>query len=355
MTEDKRTIEASEEQVQRLTRLYRKGLNPEKRFISIDKLSYDEWLILRSIAGIGASEISTALGKNPPYFIGTPLKVWKEKVGHLIEIIDTPKLRIGRNIEDTIRKEYIYLTGRTVTDTKDKMFIHPEFDELFANLDGVIEPAGGDKYGVLECKATTSYVYESWIAKLPPYYFRQAMAELNVADKHPAFNYAEFDYVDFAVYLIDRWEVAVIRINKDQEFIDKQNIEILNWHNDYVVANTPPPESVAEWARTDPMEDSYIEASSKCYGIYEELLKVKRQQKDIEEKRAELEDEIKAEMKDSESLIYSGEVIATWKQQQKTSIDSKKLKEKEPKIYEKYSKTSMSRVLRLKEITITEY
>ncbi len=355
MTEDRRVIEATEAQVKKLTKLYRSGLHADKRFIPIDKLDYDLWLILRSIAGLGASEISTALGKNPPYFKGTPLKVWKEKTGQIIEVTDTSRLRIGRSSERTTREEWEYLTGQKILDVKDKMFIPPEEDHLFANLDGIILPAGGDSYGILECKTTLSYTYESWLNKLPSYYFRQAMAELSVINKHPVFDYAEFGFVEFAIYLADRWEVERLRINIDKDFIEKQNKEATDWYKQYVDGVMPPPESVAEWARTEPMEDSIVEASPQAYKAYEELIKLKKHQKNVEEEREELEEVLKAEFKDSDTMIWQGELISTWKSQNRTTVDSKKLKQEEPKIYDKYSKTTPSRILRVKELTITEY
>lgn len=353
--ETERTVEATESQLRKLTKLYKEALAPNIRYIPINNLDYDSWLILRSIAGIGASEISTALGKNPPYFKGTPYRVWSEKSGNIIKIEDTPRLRMGRRQEPITRDEFVFLTGREVIVPKDKMFIHPIEDRLFCNLDGVIMPAGGEGYGILECKSTTSYTYESWLEKIPPYYFRQAQGELSVINKHPAFGGAEFNYVEFAVYLQDRWTVETLRIMRDDAFIEKQNFELVNWWNEFVDGNVPPPLGVSEYARLDPMEDSFITASAETFKNYEKLLEVKKHQAAVEEERAELEEKIKAEMKDNEVLLWEGEEIATWKQTKKTTVDSKKLKAEEPKIFKKYSKVTPSRTFRTKSFNVLEY
>lgn len=357
--EDK--IEATEAQIKKFTAMIAEGRS--KGYIDIGNLSMEEWLILRSLAGIGCSEIATALNKVPAFFSKTPLKVWKEKTGHIVEIVDNPILRIGRNVEEAIVLEYEYLTGRKVLRVKDKMFLHPEHDFLFADLDGIILPAGGDGYGVLEAKSTLSYVYNEWKEKLPSYYFRQGMGELSVMSDLSYFKgvfpdtdkYMQCDYVDFATLILDKRQVEILRLNRDGEFIELQNKELELWWNEYVVMNVPPPETAAEWAKADPMEESYMEATPEGFKSYQELLNVQKEMKNLKEKEQELKDALIEEVQDNEALIYNGETIITYKQQEKSSIDGEKLKAEQPEIYEKYAKTSKFRVLRPMKVNILEY
>jgi predicted phage-related endonuclease len=345
----KQLIEPTEEQIVRLNEIYQNGLHG--RVINISGLSIIDWLILRTIPGIGSSEVATALGYAPAFFSKTPLSLWKEKVSNIVELIDTPTLRIGRNVEEVIIQEYEYLTGRKVQRVKDKMFLHQDYDFLFSDLDGIILPAGGDGYGILECKSTISYVYDSWISKLPSYYFRQVMQELAVLEG------SEYDpqYVEIATLILDKREVKIIRLDKDSEFIKSQTVELVDWYNNYVINNTPPPESVAEWAKTTPMEDSFIEADDKTYQAYLDLKKVQSQKNIIEEEEQALKDKLIAVIKDNELLTYGGDIIATYKQQSKTTVDSKKLKAEHPEVYGQCSNISTSRVLRLKKLQIVEY
>lgn len=343
-------IEPTEQQIADLTALARGGLN-NGRVIPIGNLSYQEWLILRSIVGIGASEIAAVLGYAPPFFSNTPLSVWKEKVSHIIKLIDNPTLRIGRNVEEAIVQEYEYLTGRKVLRVKDKMFLHQKHDFLFTDLDGIILPAGGDGYGILEAKSTVSYVYESWKTKLPTYYFRQSMGELSVMDG------SEYnpEYVEFATLILDKREVEVLRINKDGEFIEQQNQELEEWYNKYVVENVPPPESVSEWAKTEPMSDSFIEADDKTYQYYLDLKRVQAEKKAIEEDEKVLKDKLIEAIKDNEYLTYNGDIIASYKQQSRISIDSKKLKAQKPEIFDEFKKTTTFRVLLPKQLEVINY
>ena len=354
------TIEATEVQTIMFENLIKDSR--KKGFIDIGGFDKNAWLILRTFAGLGASDIATALGFVPSYFDRSPLKVWKEKIGHIVEVVDKPILRIGRNVEEAIVQEYEYLTGRKVMRVKDKMFLHPEHDFLFADLDGIIQPAGGEGYGVLECKSTLSYVYEDWKEKLPTYYFRQVMAELSVMSDLSYFKglfnsekYKACDYADVAILILDKREVQILRFNRDEEFITNQNTELLTWWNEHIIANVPPPETAAEWAKTDPSEGSFIEATQECYKNYQELLRVQKEKKNLETEETELKDKLIEEIQDNEALVYSGEIICTYKQQSKTDVDGKKLKAEKPDIWNEYKKTSTVRVLRPKTIKIFEY
>ena len=352
MYEVEKIIEATEEQIIRLGNLYKKGVGGN-RTINIKGLSVEEWLILRSF-GIGSSEVSTSLGTNP-FPNSTPLGLWKQKVGHIIPVRDNSRLRIGRNVEEAIVLEYEAVTGMKVQRVKDLMFIHPEYDHLFSNLDGIIPPVSGDPYGNLECKSTTSYVYDTWLLKLPTYYFRQAMSEISVLDKHPYIGGAEVGFTDFATLILDKRTLEILRINKDGEFIEKQTHDLNKFWSNYVVANIPPEPSVMEYAVEEPMIDSYVTADDETYSKLQQVLRLSKEIKALEEKKDELADEVKLVIGNSESLLYNGDVIATWKSQQRSTIDSKKLKEKYPDAAEDCQKKSTVRVFRPKQLDILEY
>jgi predicted phage-related endonuclease len=352
ITEITEEIQATEEEIIKLTALRDKGL--KKRIIDIKGLSVREWLILRSLTGVGCSEIATVLGKSP-FPNSTPLSVWKQKVSHIIQIKDNSRMRIGRNVEEAIVLEYEALTGLKVQRVKDFMFLHPEFDNLFANLDGIIPPVSGDPYGVLEAKSTVSYIYETWLLKLPTYYFRQAMGEISVLDGHPFIKGAEVGFVDFATLILDKRVVEILRINKDGEFIKQQTIDLNRFWNDFVVTNIAPDLSVMEYAVEEPMIDSYVTADDMTYNKLKEVLKLSKQIKALEEQKDELADEVKLVIADNESLLYDGSIVATWKSQHRSTIDSKKLKANYPEIAEECEKKSVVRVFRPKELDILQF
>ena len=79
-----------------------------------------------------------------------------------------------------------------------------------------------------------------------------------------------------------------------------------------------------------------------CYlfEISNEILKITKEKRKIENL-------IKNEMKEYENA-YCREINATWKKTTKTIIDAKRLREDHPDIARKYSKTTTSRVFKIK-------
>ena len=74
---------------------------------------------------------------------------------------------------------------------------------------------------------------------------------------------------------------------------------------------------------------------------------LKARKKELEEKISGIENIIKAEMGEAEKATCSGHVI-TWKNSDRTTLDSKKLKTEMPDVYTMYSKTSQSRSFSIK-------
>lgn len=56
-----------------------------------------------------------------------------------------------------------------------------------------------------------------------------------------------------------------------------------------------------------------------------------------------------AEPEDDARILFNGKEIGTWKKQARTSIDTKELKKAHPTIAEDFSRTSYSRVMRVKK------
>ena len=82
---------------------------------------------------------------------------------------------------------------------------------------------------------------------------------------------------------------------------------------------------------------------------------LKKQKKVLERSEKELKDKLIEEIKDYENLLYLGEVIATYKQEKRVSVDGKRLKVEKPDIYKEYEKISKFRTLRTKLLKIFNY
>jgi len=66
------------------------------RKIPTDKMSLMDWLAIRNMAGIGASEVAAVLGFNK---WETPFQVWKRKVSDEIDIEENDFMIFGREFE----------------------------------------------------------------------------------------------------------------------------------------------------------------------------------------------------------------------------------------------------------------
>ena len=88
------------------------------------------------------------------------------------------------------------------------------------------------------------------------------------------------------------------------------------------------------------LTDSLYEDLCYLFEISNEIIKLTKEKRKIE-------NIIKNEMKEYENA-YCREINATWKKTTKTIIDSKRLREDHPEIAREYSKTTTSRVFKIK-------
>jgi len=312
--------------------------------ILTEGMTVQDWLKARR-KGIGSSDVAAILGINP---YKSSYQVWKEKVSDdEPEEVDNKFTHWGKLLEDPTAQTYEKRTGKKVF-RDNQIRVHPEYDFLIANLDRIIEDQGdGRGVGILECKSTVGYVFKSWMSDnestqfLPLEYYCQVQHQLAVTG---------WQWAEVAVLVLDEREVNVIPIVRDDEFINKMVEALVKWWNAYVIPNVPPPMTTAEYSFVEPQEDSFIEANGEIAELYRNLLDKKKEQKRLDEEIKGMEDKIKEFIGDKENLVLIDTVIASWKQQKRTTVDSKKLQTEQPEIYQAYSKTSKFRVLRLKDI-----
>lgn len=309
------------------------------RTIDTENLSTHDWLSIRVLLGIGASEVAAILGINP---YSTPFAVWQTKVADEITEIDNDIMLFGNLVEPTILKYYEIKTGFKVR-KDNKIHIHKEYDCLFANLDGVYIDGTN---GTVECKSTVYSVYKNWandeencVNGIPLYYYCQIQHELSVTG---------FDFCDLAILITDKRELKIHRIIRDEEYIKKQNEFLVKWWDYHVIGMIPPELTAKEYNFIEPFEGSFIEANPETLEFIGLLKTRKETLKGLEKEIEHLENKIKLFLGDNELLTSGGSSLVTWKTQERKSIDSKKLKETLPEIYTQYEKTSTFRVFKIK-------
>jgi putative phage-type endonuclease len=326
---------------ERYQRIINKALEGNRK-ISIEKLSFEDWLSIRVMLGIGGSEVATILNMNQ---YETPFSIWKKKVSDEIEIEENDYMTFGILVEPAIIAWYNKRTkSNAVKDTFIR--IHPEYDCLFTNLDGVIHDEHGNEIGLVECKSTSYRNYELWendtedcVQGIPLYHYCQVQHELSITG---------LPWCDLAILITDRRQLKIKRILRDDEYIKKQNTALVMWWNAHVVPMVPPEMTAKEISYLEPMLGSFIEADEETYENIRLLKKAQENYKSAEELVEKIKSEIIKKINDKETLVYCGEVVATYKMQSRAGLQTDLLKKEEPDIYERYKKVSSFRVLRPK-------
>jgi putative phage-type endonuclease len=268
----------------------------------------------------------------------TRFRLYQEKVGEEEpeDLSDIERIRWGVILEDVIAAEYSRRTGKKVrrVNQRQRDARHPW---RVAQIDRRI--VGG---GILEIKTTDAMNFHEWgpegTAEIPPAYYCQVQHQLAVMDEEVA---------EVAV-LIGGNRLQLYVVPRDEEFIeDLTKAEAAFWR--LVQTRTPPdPTSPAEaavrWKKTiaAPVDGTAIHAALRDAG-----LALQAEIKVLEDRLDAVKLELQSALQDKgDSLMYGGSALVTWKTQNRTTIDTKKLKEERPEIAAQYERESPSRVFR---------
>jgi len=319
-------------------------------------MTREEWLRDRKNY-IGASEIAAVLGLDQHR---TPLDVWKSKVYDNPEINIQPSGRAaaGLRFEDAVAQwvaEKFDLTIRR----DNKVRFHPQHPFISVNLDRLI--VNRPHVGVLEIKTTSKESFKTWsinadyINPIFMHHWVQIQMQMGVTG---------YTWGCFGVQMADSYlgfgEPEILEIEKDQDFIDLSIEKVVNFWEKYVLAKEPPPaQTVGDMLFLHPKAGPPpIEVSKEVYDAVVELKGVKDRKSPLEKREKELADQIKLLFGESDSMVYKGSLIATFKnnkdkdvfdlnafegekpeeaeQCKKTVIDEELVAEKFPMIYQSY-------------------
>ena len=299
-------------------------------------MTREEWLQWRK-EGIGGSDVSIICGINK---YKSALELWMEKRGYKESEEAGESAYWGSTLEPIIRDEFTKRTNLEV-DTISLMLKHPEFDFMLANVDGIVNDSEGKKC-IFEAKTASAYKLDQWKDdEIPEEYLLQIQHYMAVLG---------YERTYIAV-LIGGNTFKYKAVDRDEELID-MIIEIeKNFWN--CVVNDIPPNIDGSESCTNLLNSVYPKAKKNCSIILpneaEELINEyninKEQEKFYSEKKEECVNKIKAMMEDNEIGAINNSIV-TWKNTSTERLDSKKLKEEQPEIYEKYiKKTTMRRFL----------
>ncbi|WP_438422117.1 YqaJ viral recombinase family protein [Bacillus siamensis] len=311
-------------------------------FASTADMSRDEWLLERR-KGIGGSDASVVLGLNK---WRTAFELWLDKTGQ-VPVSDSASeaAYFGSILEDIVAKEFEVRSGKKVR-RKKSMLKHPEYDFILANVDRMIV---GEK-SILECKTTSEYNLKEWENdEIPADYIVQVQHYLGVLGP-------EYKKAYFAV-LIGGNKFVWKEIERDDELIEMIFTAEVEFWNTAVLGGVAPAldgSSAAEeylkkrYAETE--SNKVIDLTSVNRERIKQYLQLKESIAELQLQAKELENQIKHEMKEAE-YGFIGNYQTSWKPVTTNRIDTNKLKEQFPDVYEKVTKEVQYRRFGIKEVS----
>ncbi|WP_088293641.1 YqaJ viral recombinase family protein [Bacillus mycoides] len=305
--------------------------------ITTEDMDHEQWLEARK-AGIGGSDAAAIAGLNK---WSSPIGVYYDKTSEIVkDQLPSEAAYFGNVLEEIVAEEFSKRTDLKVR-TCNAILQHPDYPWMLANVDRLVV---GENVG-LECKTASEYLKKEWEGEeIPASYLLQCQHYM-------------------AVTGYKAWWIAVLiggnkfiykKIDRDEEIIQYLiDIEKDFWLN-HVEKRIPPMFDGSDASSTllkemypDSVEDSEIELGNEVELLIEARDQVDKEIKVLEEQKTEYENKIKAKLGSNE-IGKTENYKVSWKTQTSNRIDSKRLKEEQPKLYKQYSKESKSRKFTVK-------
>lgn len=305
-----------------------------KKLVSTVNLPKEVWLKYRK-QGITGTDAGAIVGLNPYV---SAFQVYQDKISDSTENIDNEAMRQGRDMENYVAERFSEETGYKVR-RANAIYQNEQYPFMLADFDRLIVGIHDGKKAGLESKTVSPYSADKWKNGAIPYHYQmQVQHYLAVSG---------FDCWYIAALILGR-EFIIRRIDRDEALIrNLVKIEERFWNENVLARNMPDPDGSESCSKM--IEKMYFKADSeksiKLYGCNEML--ARRQELDElikkmdKEKRA-IEQKIKLEMQDATNAI-TDEYRVSWMSYVQNRLDSKKLKEEKPEIYDQYCKRNTGR------------
>ncbi|TCB16107.1 YqaJ viral recombinase family protein [Acinetobacter sp. ANC 5045] len=309
------------------------------------------WLESRRL-GIGGSDVAAILGLSK---YKSPYQLWLDKTSRSeLEDSQSEAAYWGNTLEDIVAKEYAKRNGVKVQRVN-ATIAHPEHDWMRANIDRAIinpEIAGNVRIKdgklttdrILECKTANQYLAKLWgdeqTESVPDYYLTQCQWYMGITGA---------SFCGLGV-LIGGQKFRTYEIQFDAELFEMLIEQCSQFWHEHVLSDVPPAPTTFDdvlhrWAKHNP--DQSVEADDELAQIITEYKELNSNIKEATTELDQLKLQICTRMEDAEMIIAEEKRLATYKYQERNSLDSKALKAAHPDIYEQFLKTSSTRVLRV--------
>jgi len=298
-------------------------------------MSNREWLALRK-TGIGGSDAGTVCGLNP---YSSPMKLFHDKTSGETEELDNEAVRQGHDLEEYVAQRFSEATGLKVR-RSNYMYRSVEHPFMIADVDRLVvgEDAG------LECKTASAYNADKWKdGDIPLHYIMQCYHYMAVTGKRT-------------------WYIAAVILGK--EFVYRKlvwNDELIGrltemekdfWENHVMAGIMPAPDGSSA---CDRLLGKYFGSARKGSAInltgFDEKLsrraEIMEEIERLQKEQGRIEQEVKLYMKDNE-FASSDRYRVSWSNVETTRLDTQRIKQEKPEIYQSYAKQTVSRRFQVK-------
>jgi len=315
------------------------------------QVNRDQFLAGRK-KGIGGSDVAAILGLSK---YKSPYQLWLDKTNRAeSQDSESEPAYWGNQLEDIVAKEYAKRNGVKIQRVN-ATIRNPEHDWMLANIDrAIVNPdISGNvriKEGklttdrILECKTANQYLAKLWgdeqTESIPDYYLTQCQWYLGNTGAS----------ICGLGVLIGGQKFRSYQIAYDEELFEMLKAECSNFWHEHVLADAPPAPTTFDdvlhrWSTHNP--DQAVIADPQLFQDVAEYKELNSNIKDAGKELDALKIKICTRMEDAELIIAEEKRLATFKYQERTTLDSKALKAAHPEIYEQFAKTSSTRVLRI--------
>ncbi len=302
--------------------------------INIKDFTREEWLAERN-RGIGGSDIATILGLNK---WKSPLQLFLEKTGKVVaeDLSDKEVIYWGNVLEDVVAKEFERRTGKKVR-KRHVMFCDDKYPYMRANVDR--EVVGEN--AVLECKTTDKRNADQWVDdQVPANYILQCQWYMMIRGYEKA----------YIACLIGGNQFVFKEIERDEELIEIIKGKAVEFWETNVLGDVEPDADYMDKAAYKQLTlcPDAIELPDDIDFKIELLEEIKRDEKTLKQTKDKLEAEIKQAMQGHEVGLTS-KYRLNWKKSVQKRFDSKRFKEEQAELNEKYTKEIHTERLTIKE------
>lgn len=300
------------------------------------EMTREAWLDVRR-KSIGGSDAAAIVGLNN---YSSPIRVWADKTGRLPAKETSEAMRQGNDLEEYVARRFSEATGKKVR-RSNAIYYNDEYPFAHANVDRLID---GEDAG-LECKTTSALSLKSFAGgEYPDRYYVQCQHYMAVTGRTKWY---------LAVLVLGR-DFKIFEIARDEDEINAlMDAEVDFWQ--HVIKDEMPDVSEndddAEVLATLLPEDNGDAVELFGRGaILDELDDVKARIKELENRKAEIENTIKKDMGEA-SEGFCRDWRVTWRASERRTVDTKALKAALPELdLEPFYKVSKTRRFIVKKI-----